>query len=243
MVSQGARSMTGHRSARLGTRIAISAGMLSVIAGLGCSNSVAAHAGSGPSDPTVTCATDPNIFNTGYEVASGGVDANGEVAGPYDSPAGTTPETATYLPGANPDPPANPTLVLANVNNLVPGAWAATPYSNAQWISQQTIANPTSPSGDWYYEYNFNLDPSVVAASFSLDMNFMSDNDLATVFVNNVDQSTYPGSNLPQDRTAGSDPYFYLGYHLANASQTPLDHNWKNGSNTIIVERSEERRV
>ena len=233
MVSQGARSMTGHRSARLGTRIAISAGMLSVIAGLGCSNSVAAHAGSGPSDPTVTCATDPNIFNTGYEVASGGVDANWEVAGPYDSPAGTTPETATYLPAANPDPPATPTFALANVNNLVPGAWAATPYSNAQWISQQTIANPTSPNGDWYYEYNFNLAPSVLASSFSLDMNFMSDNDLATVFVNNVDQSTYPGSNLPQN---GTDPYNYQGYHLDKASQTTLDHNWKNGPNTIIVE-------
>jgi hypothetical protein len=190
--------MTEHRSGRLGTRIAIAAGMLSVIAGLGFTNTVAAHAGSGPLDPTVTCATDPNIFNTGYEVASGGIDANWEVAGPYDSPAGTTPATATYLPAVNPDPPATSTFALANVNNLVPTAWAATPYSNAQWISQQTIANPISPNGDWYYEYNFNLDPSVLASSFSLAMNFMADNDLATVFVNNVDQSTYPGPTCPR---------------------------------------------
>ncbi|MGO8875222.1 MAG: hypothetical protein ACLQNG_05575 [Acidimicrobiales bacterium] len=196
----------------------------------------------GPQDPTVTCATDPNIFNTGYDAATGGVepnnslDANWEVAGPYDSPAGTSPETATYLPGANPDPPANPSFALANVGNLVPGAWSATPYSNAQWISQQTIASPSSPNGDWYYEYNFNLDPSVVPSSFSLAMNFMSDNEVATVFVNNVDQSQYPGSNLPQDTTVGSDPYDYVGYHIANASETTLDHNWQTGANTIIVQ-------
>ena len=210
-----------------------------VIAGLTSVASVSGIAGripvaaAAPLDPTVSCTTDPNIFNTGYDSATGGVlpnnslDANWQVAGVFDSPGGTTPPTATSLP------PPGTTFAAANVGSLAPGAWSASPYANAQWISQQTIANPSSPNGDWYYEYVFNLSASVEASTFSLAMNFLGDNDVATVFVNGVDQSTYPGSNLPQTAT---NPYNYVGYHTANAAATTLDHNWQTGSNTIIVQ-------
>src|SRR5580658_11390100 len=47
--------------------------------------------------PVVSCSSDENIFNTGYDAATRGVlanapqDANWEVAGPFDTPSGTTP--------------------------------------------------------------------------------------------------------------------------------------------------------
>lgn len=183
--------------------------------------------------PVISCTSNPNLFNTGYDAATGGVlpnnslDANWTVAGPFDSPNGTTPVTATSMP------PNGTTFTPANVGAIAPSAYSPSPYGNAQWISQQTISNPTSPEGDWYYEYQFTLAPSVAVSSFYLNMNFMADNDVATVFVNGVDQSTYAGSNLPQNSSA---PYTYKGYVTANASHTVLSHDWITGTNTIIVQ-------
>lgn len=180
--------------------------------------------------PTVTCQSDPNIFNTGYNAATGGIladnvkDPNWEVAGPFAIPS---------LPTSVSLPPASASWSQANVGKLV-APWADSPYGNAQWVSQQTIAAPVSPSGDWYYRYNFTLDPSVDPAIFSLGMDFMADNNVAEVFVNGVAQSSKT-TGLPQ-APAAADGYQYLGYVTANASSTTLSNDWQTGANTIIVQ-------
>ncbi|HEY5110760.1 MAG TPA: MBG domain-containing protein [Acidimicrobiales bacterium] len=189
-----------------------------------------------PPATTVTCSTNGNIFNTGYNASTGGVlpnnslDANWTVSGPFNSPSGTSPANAVSLP------PSGATFLPANVGDLAPTAYSPSPYGNAQWISQQTIANPSSPTGDWYYEYQFALDPAVSPAAFSLDMNFLADNEVAQVFVNGVAQS-FQTTGLPQS----SDPsfggtYSYHGYYASNEASTVLDHNWQAGLNTIIVQ-------
>jgi uncharacterized repeat protein (TIGR01451 family) len=185
--------------------------------------------------PTVTCTSDPNVFNTGYDAATGGIlpnnaqDANWQVAGPYFV-GGTSPATATSLP------PGTPSWAPANVGSLAPGAWSPSPFGNAQWISQQTIASPNQGTGtsnaDWYYRFQFDLDPSVDPATFSLDMNFLADNDVAEVFVNGVAQSGQT-TGLPQN---SSNPYFFTGYTSAHAAETTLNHDWQTGLNTIIVQ-------
>jgi uncharacterized repeat protein (TIGR01451 family) len=188
------------------------------------------------SAPVVTCTSNENIFNTGFNVKTGGVlangskDANWQVAGPFDTPNGTTPPSAVSLP------PTTASFVAANVGNLRPVAWSKSPYGNAQWISQQTLAHPKQPNenGDWYYEYQFTLDPSVDPSTFSLDMNFLADNDVAEVFVNGVAQSSQT-TGLPQAPPT-ADPYHYAGYTAANAAATTLNHDWQTGSNTIIIE-------
>ena len=186
--------------------------------------------------PTVTCNTDANIFNTGYNgnggvLANGASDTNWQVAGGYQGfnyPNGTTPATATSLP------PAGAAWAPAQVGNVVPNAWAASPYGNAQWISAQYngtgAQNQATGSGDWYYRYQFNLDPTVNPASFALNMHWLADNSVAAVWVNGVQQS---GANLPQNTT---DPYRYGGFLAGAAAATTLGSNWQTGLNTIIVQ-------
>jgi hypothetical protein len=65
--------------------------------------------------PMVSCDTDANIFNTGYDAATGTIlghgakDANWEVAGRFEQ---TNPASKTSLP------PSNATWGAANVGNL-----------------------------------------------------------------------------------------------------------------------------
>jgi uncharacterized repeat protein (TIGR01451 family) len=185
--------------------------------------------------PLVTCTSDPNIFNTGFDAATGRVlpnnakDASWQVAGRYAAGAGVS------------MPPANAVWAAANVGNMAPGSWAASPYGNAQWISQQTIASPSQGgvSGDWYYRLQFLLDDEVDPAQFALAMNFLADNAVAEVFVNGQPQSGKT-TGLPQfplgPAVSGQAPYWSPGFQLANAAQTTLNHDWQTGLNTIIVQ-------
>ncbi|RWZ46121.1 DUF11 domain-containing protein, partial [Labedella phragmitis] len=179
--------------------------------------------------PLVDCTTDGNIFNTGYNAATGGVlpdnakDANWDVIGPFG--------TGSYPVQM---PPAGQTWASANVGNIVPSAWAASPYGNAQWISQQTIASPNSPTGDWYYRYAFVLDPDVSPESLKLDLSFYADNNVAEVFVNGVPQSGKT-TGLPQ-APAGTNQYLYAGFQLQNGAETSLGDDWRTGPNEIIVQ-------
>jgi uncharacterized repeat protein (TIGR01451 family) len=179
--------------------------------------------------PIVTCASDPAIFNTGYDAQTGGVlpdystDANWQVTGPVDGVTDSAPPPVDSIWG--------PTFVGA----AAPTAYAKSPYGNAQWISQQTI-NQTQPgdNGDWYYKYDFNLDPSVDPSTFSLTMNFLADNEVQEVYVNGVAQSPLT-TGLPQDQI-DSFPYEYYGFRAVNAAATTLDHSWQTGANEIVVQ-------
>lgn len=228
-----AATRLGHR-ARVGLRLTA----VSLILGLAAvSLSVLPGQVAGAAmDPVVSCTSNENIFNTGYDAATGGIlsngsrDANWQVAGPFDTPDGTNP------PSAASPPPAGTTFKPANVGNLTPTAWSASPYGNAQWISQQTLASPRQPNvnGDWYYQYLFTLDPSVDPSTFSLDMDFLADNEVAEVYVNGVAQSSQT-TGLPQAPSA-NDPYHYMGFNTANAAATTLDHDWQTGPNAMIVQ-------
>ncbi|NIH80978.1 DUF7927 domain-containing protein [Amycolatopsis viridis] len=186
---------------------------------------------SAASGTAVTCSTDPNIFNTGYDRASGGAlpggtDPSWEVAGPFGP---TNP-----LPAAAP-PPAGATWGPANVARITP-VWDPSPYDNAQWISQQTTANPDQgvPRGDWYYRYQFTLDSVVDPGAFTLAMNFLADNTVTEVYVNGVPQSSKT-TGLPS-APAGQDPYFFAGFKTPAAAQTTLNHDWRSGLNTMVVQ-------
>ncbi|MEV6122064.1 hypothetical protein AB0M23_16270, partial [Streptomyces sp. NPDC052077] len=187
--------------------------------------------------PAITCTTNANIFNTGYNAATGGIlannakDANWQVAGPFAP-------TATVSP-----PPTGAAFAPANVGKLTT-AWPSSPYNNAQWISQQTIAKPEQgvANGDWYYRYQFDLSPSVSPSAFALSMNFLADNAVAEVYVNGVAQSPQT-TGLPQAPLTGPPPagqltgiYYYAGFAAGKAAQTTLKNNWQTGLNTIDVQ-------
>jgi uncharacterized repeat protein (TIGR01451 family) len=139
----------------------------------------------------------------------------------------------------------NASFIPARVGRLA-GAWAASPFGNANWISPfvatpSTSANQagvavtggaTSDRGDWYFRYDFNLDPGVDPLGFALSMNWFADNSVTAVWVNGQAQQ---GQGLPQE-TQGQNPYVFMGYLASNAAHTDLTTNWQTGLDTIIVQ-------
>lgn len=190
--------------------------------------------------PTVTCTSDPVIFNTGYNQATDGQLPNGAadprwtVAGGYTGlnyvnttvfPAG--PSAAELPPAGTAYEPAQ----AGKVNNL----WSNSQSGKSQWISARYVdpsngQNQADGYGDWYYRYQFNLDPQVDPSTFQLDMSWLSDNTVAGVWVNNVAQE---GDNLPQDP---DNAWGGGGFNSGNAAKTSMAGDWKTGLNTILVQ-------
>ncbi|MGO4535858.1 DUF7927 domain-containing protein [Leifsonia sp. 2MCAF36] len=190
--------------------------------------------------PNVTCTTDPVIFNTGYNSTSGGQTADGStderwtVAGGFDGLNHVTTTTGPTGPSPAALPPAGTTYAPAyagKVNTL----WANSQSGKSQWISADYVppasgTNQSTGYGDWYYRYQFNLDPVVDPASFQLDMSWLADNSVAGVWVNDIAQS---GANLPQ---TPNTPYIGGGFLAGGAATTSLAGNWQTGLNTILVQ-------
>ena len=95
----------------------------------------AAHA----AGPVITCASNPNIFNTAYDGATGVKPNNSaDTYWQVTTMQPRTPNVAVPMSTA-----AEATLHLANVGNLIPSAWAASPYPTANWITNE-IRNPSA---------------------------------------------------------------------------------------------------
>ncbi|WP_431123833.1 prealbumin-like fold domain-containing protein [Variovorax paradoxus] len=179
-------------------------------------NTGATDATSPPIPPTLSCLSNAAIFNTAYNGVSGPPLTSGRDA-VWESGEGA----ASGGPG---------TVVSwqrAYVGNKAPGAWVNSPFGNANWNSNY---NPNHAGNvDVYHRFTFNMAASVNPASFSLKLDFYSDNSVAEVFVNGVLQ-TVPG--VPQ---GGSDPYNFRGYQAGQQASATLSSNWRTGSNTVVV--------
>ena len=169
-----------------------------------------------PIPPTVSCLSNAAIFNTAY---------NGVSGPPLSTGRDTVWESGEGAASGGPG-----TVVSwqrAYVGNKAPGAWVNSPFGNANWNSNY---NPNhSGNVDVYHRFTFNMAASVNPATFSLKLDFYSDNSVAEVFVNGVLQ-TVPG--VPQ---GGSDPYNFRGYQAGQQASATLSSNWRTGSNTVVV--------
>lgn len=110
----------------------------------------------------------------------------------------------------------------------------------AQWILWP-YEYQTGGNDDWWFRYQFNLDPAVNPANFSLQMDFMGDNAVSEVWINGVAQSSKT-TGLPQNGPENSansgtwtNPYGYYGFRAWRRSVTTLNHDWQPGLNTMIV--------
>jgi uncharacterized repeat protein (TIGR01451 family) len=214
----------------------VAASLATLGAGAAVFSTVTASPAAAATIPTVTCTTDPVIFNTGYNTSTGGQTANGApderwtVAGGVDG-LNHSPNTPPQGPLAATLPPAGTTYVDASVgkaNNL----WADSLSGESQWISANYVVgqNQSNGYGTWYYRYQFNLDPAVDPASFQLKMNWMADNSVNAVWVNDQPQT---GDNLPQSPDA---PYQAGGFLAGNEASTTMNGPWQTGLNTILVQ-------
>lgn len=169
-----------------------------------------------PIPPTLSCLSNAAIFNTAY---------NGVNGPPLTSGRDTVWESGVGAASGGPGTVAS--WQRAYVGNKAPGAWVNSPFGNANWNSNYD-PNHTG-NVDVYHRFTFNMAASVNPASFSLKLDFYSDNSVAEVFVNGVLQSV-PG--VPQ---GGSDPYNFRGYLAGSQASATLSSNWRVGSNTVVV--------
>ncbi|HEU4663685.1 MAG TPA: GEVED domain-containing protein, partial [Dokdonella sp.] len=173
--------------------------------------------------PVFDCSTNPSLFNTSYDVANGGVLPPGSRDRNWDVGLGT--------PAGGPSSVTN--WIDAYVTgNAVPGAWANSPFGNADWISFFSNANQGASNVDEYHRYRFTLDPAVVPSTFSLGIDFYADNSVWEVYVNGVPQSGLV-AGLPQ---YPANPYFSAGFAAGNQAHLTLNHSWQAGTNEIVVQ-------
>ncbi len=174
--------------------------------------------------PTVSCAIDPAIFNTGID-GSNGYSINSPKKNWLLKPAD---DHWAYLPSAQDITKDNVaaledlTFDPATVNrtNAGNGAWVQSPFGNAEWLGAEGKGTPY-----YIYRYKFNLDPAVDPKTFNLKFDMYTDDYLRRVFVNG--QLTHDYSSLP---TGGIG-----GYKDVNRVSVVLNSEWKAGLNTLYL--------
>lgn len=143
--------------------------------------------------PTISCNSDQNLFNTGYNEATGNALANGTIDPRWERGVGNTSGPASVANWA--DAPVNYSA----------SAWVQSPFGNAGWLGFAAGA------GEYYYRLTFNLDPSVIPGNFSLPMTYATDDLAYEIYVNGIPQSTHGltfprgGFNVLSDLTLSND--------------------------------------
>ncbi|MGJ7487758.1 prealbumin-like fold domain-containing protein [Variovorax sp. LT2P21] len=168
-----------------------------------------------PIPPTIMCTTNPAVFNTAYGPT-----------GPLTSGRDTVWESGEGTATGGPGSVAS--WQRSYVGNQAPGAWINSPFGTANWISNYTTAGQGANNVDVYHRFTFSLAPSVTPSSFSLKLDFYSDNSVAEVFVNGVLQ-TVP--SVPQ---GGPNPYVHVGFVAGAAATATLANNWQSGTNSVV---------
>ncbi len=232
-----------HRSSRRRTVSSALAALVGVsfvtMSAVGASAPVAYAA---PANPTIDCSTDAAIFNTGVNLAAGGVLANNVSDNNWQ--VSTTDLTTTFPAGVQP-PASNLTYASAIVGNPIPrpstqpsgsGRWDVSPSPRANWITELGTTTQQGAGNTWYYRYDFTLDAAVEPSLFSVGLRLLSDNAASEIWVNGVAQSP-SNASLPQGAgTASYNPYVYLGYTTARAIDVSLAEGWETGPNSIVVQ-------
>jgi hypothetical protein len=178
--------------------------------------------------PVFTSAQDAPLLNTAYDAGSGGALASGNDA-QWEVGLGTPAGVASVTSWAPAPVVVNPT-----------SAWTTSPFHNAGWISPYTDGK--HPAGadnlDVYFRYRFNIASSANPATFAVTMDFFSDNQVAEIWVNGVQQSTQTNGSgvLPQvGNVPGSTGYGASGFGPKSAARITLNNSWRRCENEIIV--------
>lgn len=169
--------------------------------------------------PTLTCASDASIFNTGYNGA-GGKFSPGVPDAHWEAGLGNATGPASVA-----------TWTTANVvGNLAPWAWVNSPYGNAEWIARGNGLGDGA-GAIVYYRYQFNIDPTVPLATFALQFNFYIDDKIQQLMVNGAEYKNYVNGSNPNGQggfSAGAQLSEVLSY---NSTTAP----WVHGANSIII--------
>lgn len=168
--------------------------------------------------PTLTCQSDANVFNTGYD-GNGGKLSRGAQDAHWEAGSGGASGFSSVSTWA----PANV------VGNLAPGAWTNSPYGNAEWVARGDGRSDTRNSYV-YYRYQFNIDPSVPLDSFALQFDFYIDDQIQQMVVNGAEYKNYVTPASPTGQGG-----FGSGSRLSENLQNGPTLAWQTGLNSIII--------
>ncbi len=158
---------------------------------------------------TVDCTTNASVFNTAYDLVTGG-------ALPVTAPNTPDPHWEASADGVN--------WSSALVSGRLAGVWAVSPFGNADWIAPSFTPPNYSPV---YYRYRFNLDASVPLANFTVQYDFYVDDNLEAVSVNGTQVLNFVTPTTPTG--AG-------GYTTASLTHIVISGNqWQTGPNEILL--------
>jgi gliding motility-associated-like protein len=113
----------------------------------------------------------------------------------------------------------------------------SSPQQDAKWISFKSTGIH-SVDKDYFYKTTINLPCSTLCGksfasegAYCLQLDLYADNSVYEIYVNGVPQSPYLGNVLPL-----SDPYRPVGFTPSNKVSVSLCHNWKEGSNSLVIQ-------
>ncbi|WP_395026236.1 hypothetical protein [Comamonas odontotermitis] len=176
------------------------------------------HAQATGPGPTITCASDSSIFNTGFNGAGGKLSPPAQDAF-WEAAAGDAsgPGSVTTWTQAN------------VVGNIAPGSWVNSPFGNAEWIAR---GNGLGDGGGAivYYRYQFNIDPSVDLATFSLNFDFYIDDYIQQIIVNSSEYKNYVSASSPNGQGG-----FASGAQLSETLSYGPTAPWVHGANSIVL--------
>ena len=198
--------------------------------------------------PTISCQTDPAIFNTGINGSATGYNTNSPK---YALNAGNVDDHWQYLYASTVDltnannytqtgPNPNFTLPKNLTGTYLPAkvdrggaagerAWINSPFGNAEWLAD---ANGV-PRGYYVYRYQFNLDPGVTPSSFRVNLDYFSDDLIRRVYVNDTlirDFVKPNDANIQGGGVTGAG-----GFGLNSRTNVALNQGWQPGLNTIYM--------
>ena len=162
--------------------------------------------------PVIVSPADAPLLNTAY-------DGNG---GALTSGADTYWEVGQGKATGGPSTVASwaPARVVSSPNS----AWVKSPFSNANWISNDRLTG-----NNLYFRIRFNLASAVNPATFVLAMDFFADNQVMEIWVNGVPQSMQPnGAGILPGVSASQ-------YKQGGQVSIRLDNHWQPCQNTIVV--------
>ena len=214
-----------------------------------------AHAQTPPQIPTISCTTDPAIFNTGIKNTA----ADGSNAG-YSSASGkkthstttlddhwyqmrTTTDLTTAALAANPVPDAQTGLTWArSIVYRTPignSAWVNSPYNNAEWLgvqSSQYIDSSNQTYTYMVYRYQFNIDSQEVADSLTLTFNGYTDDYLRRIWVNDTLVKDYSNSSISGIPSGAWGIGGYGPPSSGFVENVVVGSGWKVGLNSMYIQ-------
>lgn len=185
--------------------------------------------------PLISSPMDAKYLNTAFDGVNGKLD-------PTNSNTGITDLHWEAGKGNDSGPASVTNWISAFVSKcLLPNTWIDSPFSNANWISlysnSEHLNDPATGSQEKnlnvYFRYKFYLNSSINPSQFVLDMDFYADNSVHEIYVNNIKQSTFHPTMLPQAQSSNENQY--RGFDNGKQVHISLANNWKTCENEIIV--------